>query len=517
MGVKGHTKVELFDGLTGRLTERVESDNMFTNAIPKMVNFALTHPYHGTGSGGGLNNWYTNHLALVNGLFLFDQAITEDADMLYAPSGAKLTGVARVNVSNNNPSARQLGTYNASESSTANETSKTWVWDFATDQGNGQIACLALTHTNGAGGYAYGIDPNSNNGLGVSTSTMQYSRINLGEVLVRPNVPTVRRSVYYCGTKNDNYVSFCVDSDTDLIYMFNINTDGLKLVSYKMKLARFNIFQSGISSQPYTEETIAFDFSSTPTYFYHFYNTDEQVLYFWFNGSSSLASYGNNASVQIYKLDMRTKTISVHGTFVNGSGASIYAALVVTQSAVYTKEYKETSNSTFRVFKSEFQGAQTTTIYTSPTVGYTYCYYQNIHNMSYVFNGIVHMSGRLGFYTGGSQSSAAFRAIVIHTTDDDVRINALPLDDYLTNDTYSNHMQCIPPMTSTQMIFAAGIEQGGYFSNQSVINLENSGNVYGNVWTPVHYLATINNLPETLTKTADKTMKVSYTISLVED
>ena len=79
---KGHTIIELKDPETGEVVKRVESDNMFTNAINKMVDFAMRHAY-GT---SGLQNMYTSHLWFFTGIIGWNGTIEEDEDNFWPPA-----------------------------------------------------------------------------------------------------------------------------------------------------------------------------------------------------------------------------------------------------------------------------------------------------------------------------------------------------------------------------------------------------------------------------------------------
>ena len=49
-GLKGHVSIELRDGLTGKLQEKTEADNMITAAYDKLINYAMSRAY-------GMNPW----------------------------------------------------------------------------------------------------------------------------------------------------------------------------------------------------------------------------------------------------------------------------------------------------------------------------------------------------------------------------------------------------------------------------------------------------------------------------
>lgn len=151
--IKGHAVVELKDAVTGEV-QRVEHDNMVTNGLK----YALT-PWLGKFSFAGLgsspqfmtgedpqkrkdnNKSIMNHL--LGGIFLFQNNLAEDADNVDFPLDNPLTGKASWNAYSGMDACR--GSYNESESGLQEDGSYKHVWDFATNQANGQISALALT------------------------------------------------------------------------------------------------------------------------------------------------------------------------------------------------------------------------------------------------------------------------------------------------------------------------------------------------------------------------------------
>ena len=145
MGIKGKTTFELTDVNTGEV-EIIEDNNMVTNALQE---FMLTYGIFNKGIF--INDNMTNalYLNLLGGLFLFDTALDEDVDNTFMPAGVKMVG----NGSNcaNNSDVTELGSYNIPESGIQSDGSIKFVYDYATNQANGTIACACLTSR--VGGY----------------------------------------------------------------------------------------------------------------------------------------------------------------------------------------------------------------------------------------------------------------------------------------------------------------------------------------------------------------------------
>lgn len=62
-----------------------------------------------------------------------------------------------------------------------------------------------------------------------------------------------------------------------------------------------------------------------------------------------------------------------------------------------------------------------------------------------------------------------------------------------------------------------GLKIGPYIVSVSSIRSNNYEYLYTTVWLPMMYLATINNLISPIEKTADKTMKITYTLTEIAD
>ena len=153
MTLHGHTRIELTDTATGAV-EVVEKDNLITNAVAAAFN----------GWGGSLNKamllWrgdqgYTDApkdliSMFYGGLLLYDTPLGSDPATLFAPADAAITGTARsgeVNATQNTT----RGSANLTESSIDPAAGVvTYVYEFATNQGNGVVRSVALTHPLGA-------------------------------------------------------------------------------------------------------------------------------------------------------------------------------------------------------------------------------------------------------------------------------------------------------------------------------------------------------------------------------
>lgn len=161
MRIKGHSIIELTDIKTGK-KERYENDNMVTHALDKYfedVGVFNVSPLH---TAEVRNNLIPQ---LMGGLLLLDDELTESADNIICPSGVKMVGNGAYNVSSGNESeVTEMGTYDQVESGWRSDGKLIMVWNFANTQANcasGQtIQCACLTSAN----HGYIGEGNANSG-----------------------------------------------------------------------------------------------------------------------------------------------------------------------------------------------------------------------------------------------------------------------------------------------------------------------------------------------------------------
>mgnify|MGYP007101911148 CR=1 FL=1 len=502
--MKGHTKIELFDGLTGKLTERVEDDNMFTNAIDQMVNFALSHnyfQYRAQGLSNGLKRMLEGHLQLVNNLLLFDSALSDDPDEIWAPASAKLTACGVNGVVNGNASVPMLGSYNSAESSGSGLT-RTWVWDFATNQANGTIATACLTSRLGAY-MGYGA-PDWMGTAVPSGMESNYRSLNIG----LGNIISSSRQGTFRGVSDNNYnfiqtnnapVSFCVDSDADKLWQAKINSDGLVISTIGMSPVKFDLFRSIESVQPfevYDERPASF----TSAYYCFFYNTDEKALYFWGTDSGTNINPSSGTWV-INRYDLEEKTLVTAYDTVTFSGKYVdILSTAVTRNAFYTKGYNADYNYLYKHTRGGGSGFSNIQIGS----GFTY---QDWANQPFILNGTLYMPS-------AGVNNASLRMILVDLSDDSIRYSPSQIKKTAAN--YGQNIRIVPPYSNKQMVFFTGQYLGYCFDDNSSYDMELEHSSYfgrTNTFTLGHYLATKNVLPTPVVKTSDRTMKVTYTIT----
>lgn len=154
--IKGHVCIDLHNHNSG-FTERIEKDNMVTNAIQQcLVNLGMRSDNYTPERMSADQNYvfdrghsYNSPLfplcqVGLGGLMLFDGKLTEDKNNVQFPTDVHLVGFGGSGINTASPTKGSLNYTDTKYSKDGR--SSTRVWDFATNQANGKIASLSLTH-----------------------------------------------------------------------------------------------------------------------------------------------------------------------------------------------------------------------------------------------------------------------------------------------------------------------------------------------------------------------------------
>lgn len=190
MPIHGHTKIELTSQTTGKV-ETIEKDNIVTNAVSQIFNafngMALLREANANGEYGSTSDKSWELLeSLYGGILLYDTALGSDPDTLFAPPEANLVGSGVPKVLNNGKGL-QRGSFNTTESKTDLENGVvTFVYDFATSQANGTIASVCLTSR--YGGF-FGESETALPAADGSNTSSYYNSALFGQETIFPNAP----------------------------------------------------------------------------------------------------------------------------------------------------------------------------------------------------------------------------------------------------------------------------------------------------------------------------------------
>lgn len=180
--LKGKTTIQLFDAKTGEKTDEVTKTNLVTNAVRNILGGAFNQLASGNDWASGMR--YINSLyklpegknfaqALYGGVLIFSKPITEDVDHCLPTVEEIKTFICSANQSASDGSDSFRGSINSGESEVGTDYVK-FVWDFKTNECNGDIASVCLTSDCG-GVMGYGCDVIKDYYKNTSLRTFNYS------------------------------------------------------------------------------------------------------------------------------------------------------------------------------------------------------------------------------------------------------------------------------------------------------------------------------------------------------
>jgi len=164
MILHGEMVIELTDENTG-IVETVRETNMVTNAINHILGLNPMGVFYKTsGQYDDMLAWNDALLPIcpnmIGGILLYSSALTENANNIYPSSASLPVAYASNDVNATADTAR--GSMNLVESKALDDGFK-FVWEFTPSQGNGTIAAVALTSAKG-GNSVFGNEINSSAG-----------------------------------------------------------------------------------------------------------------------------------------------------------------------------------------------------------------------------------------------------------------------------------------------------------------------------------------------------------------
>ena len=448
----GYTRITLRNPISGNILKDVESENTFQGSVIAQYLRTL-----GTNSGVlEYNDVKINELwkTAVGGLFLFQNA--ETVGNMYMSAGNRMIGNASYGYSNASI-PNELGSFNSQESSSSASAIKQ-VYDFATNQANGQIGCVCLTSQ--VGGYmGYGnasedVDSGARNGW--SEPVFQSSQIACPIEQYDGRPRAIIGNIQY---------TFDYDSTNHII------TVG----KYKIPLAKGSVFD-------WIRKEVQIDVSSIYT---EINNARPRVVsvsggkvYLYKNTDETIAS---GATMKYWVYNPADDTITSK-TFTNTSSAAVNSVIF---SAAHGVLCLLKQNVTYTI--SLFDESDGTHIGDHYVASDTFPSGYGMSTREFSFGEMPQGLINTGFYeqvSGGTRISPAIY--------DPVNDTWLPCNGYHYYPSNSYPQQ--------------------YYDVTANVNcLNHRYGVYK--WNNPLYFATINNLNSPVTKTSAQTMKVTYTLT----
>lgn len=233
MGLVGKTTIKLFDAKTGKLSDMVESSNMVTNAVSNIfsgaLNSLIVSDIYKLGSSNNLGNifnipdGYNLAKTFFGGVLVFSNSIEADVNHIIPTADEIKSFIGCGNQGSSITNNRFKGTFNANES-VIEDDYVTFVWDFSTEQCNGDIASICLTSDVG-GNLGYGFSALDANYLGV----LNYVRSDMWKFdnsadYSSPNYPLMQSS-FTTGNSHDSFIheNYYYYVYADKVYRYDIS------------------------------------------------------------------------------------------------------------------------------------------------------------------------------------------------------------------------------------------------------------------------------------------------------
>lgn len=463
--IKGHVQIDIHNHNSG-FTERFEQDNMVTDALKYVI-----PNYIGANRPPDENNGVMPLATrALGGLMLFDGPLTEDVKNIHFPSEAHLVAYAGQDV---NTSNFRSGSKNTAESKEL-DTGYQSVWDFGTSQANGSIQSLALT--NYFCNPFYGLNPN------ISLHSIRRLNGDRGVFAQVLCYDVDKQEVYFIG--GDGY-SATSDYNSDkrqytYHYTFTIFKEYVPTSRYKVS--------DGADRSNYPESVVQItldvvDFGNDPTYYvYNGYDGYAYVVFCYKNSTGNGQLFYFKIKLSDYSFEVSDQ---INVTIPNCALRGGLGNAIVNDGYIYLKGY---SGRYIYVVNLE-DPVQVRTVDLGEKnwaeADHSFCNYRK---------GCI----KFTLTTNSSSNSRYYYSDAILYPDGLVVANAPYLESTSSNRNY-------------------GHEAFGFQSDDLL------------TWSPVYsghrsyaymtnnYLGTICNLSSAVQKTAASSMKVTYTLTDVDD
>lgn len=448
MKIHGKTIIELHDAKSGRLVKRTEDNNMLTKAL-----------YYFYDQGGmtnptafGNNNIKNNALQyLLGGILCLDTELDEDNEIVRVPAGVGMTANGAYNVVNTgNPP--ELGSWNENESGWQQDGSYKMVWDYTTSQGNGTIACVSLTSW--FRGYS---------GIGNKSNTLKMSQVT-------------SLSAYNSVTGKGTDAGAIVGYKTNIMYMLDRdfkNKTTVSLKKYKFPMTGIDL-RNTMSAELIEEKTL--------------------------NLPSNLQNLTAEANVSVDEVFVK----GGKAYFLVGKHAR-YDSRV--SGVVYVGEFDLTTEQITNSWVVDVTSEESMINLTGVSDKYVIAGLRWIEYRNQANSGDI--TDEAGLYLAASSQDHQS----LETIDTDLFEFTGWHQDSQQGWGYANGLIDV----STGLLLPENgtgdrlSQWGGFMTDNNLLKIASTDST-GYIYRDARYIASINNLEEPVTKTGDKTMKVTYVI-----
>jgi len=458
--LKGTTKIELTNVHTGEV-ETYQNHNMVTNALRDILKpLGLSNR-----PSRYFNDFVPYYEKLLGGILCFDKEIPENADNYFPPADATLIGCASYGVQNNTKNTFRGG-FNQTESEVnLKDRYVKYVYDFATSQANGTIASVCLTHKHG-GFTSYGSKNTvSNNDYPLMQSicedTLQY---------VHPDRTGASTSSRYSGmTIGTTELIFVIDRAKDCAYYFKVvDSKHIHITKRRTFLKSVSILDNLYNSKPLIEEIEVPELEKELQIGYWGYNYDPatDTLYICSQKEYRVAPNAVYLVTEIKMGTWKVKQYEVTNTTDKYLRTDSNWQMFVTGGYLYVKGY----DAPYDLYKIQITNPANVIRFTRT----------NVTNIDGVPKLVI--NGRIYYESYNNQ------LLIADTSTNEIMP---PEARSLFNTSYQLN---VTPVRNEPLVYFTDY---GTWSTSGWFILCN-------------YLATINNLDAPVTKTADRTMKITY-------
>lgn len=486
MALYGSSVIQLMDANTGVVTDEARSTNLITNAVSNILSGHFNKSF---ASGGFFDTYLFNTEdksfpeVFYGGLLIFNKHLDENVDHILPTTDEikSFVGCGSQIASDVNNTFR--GTLNTSETVIADDYA-TFVWDFTTEQCNGDIGCLCLTSARG-GVVGWGFDGLTNNNytsftkLNVSnmwgtTNSISFSSPynTIGKFTGYSSnegkcVYIDEGALYYVfrGTASKFDVSKLLDNHSSLRYACNIK-DSVKLL---------DTIQTGV--EVYRDvDYISSDLKCG-------YCKDGDV-----GSEFKLVKYSGVGLAERITIDM-TNINAVHKEYSNANNMNDVPRIVWNDKVYFIDGYynSKTPDSTrLRVYVLNFDGSFT---------------YKDAEDAIAVCKLLY---GGADFYGNFTAKFFEFKGSLFLCSRSNI---AVMIDEDGT--LFPRGIFAMSAITNNANLFDTS---NIWLPEPYVVIPYNNADLYGDALITA-YLGTINNQDTVLTKTPDKTMKIIYTLT----
>lgn len=497
MALHGHTKIELTDVNTGSV-DVYESDNIVTNAYRDLFSFSMmdNSPYRQR----LIVNANADHM--MGGLLAFAESVEEDADNYDFPVDNDVTAHAGNNTSYDAADLSKGIKNTTLSQSTPN--SRTFVWDFDPEHGNGTISCIALTSMYCGNGC---LPVN-----GTTTTTNITNPLDLFSYNTNNTNTTTYASYYQVATTQSasttpymfaTYTSI----DDGKIYIVQPGAASGHLYIYE---AKFN----GLKIDPFSSVNLCATYCNCGNGFTSFTLNDV-----------NLSQYGTGV-VGNFTREGKYFYITFRTSANIAANAEFNVAIVDVTTGQYT--IKKMRNTTGVNIVGDNMQVNANRMDTMLKLGNRLCfvgsdrkiYAIDMDNNNDVVT-IKTVDGADLLTTGGANSLkfhtgvGKYKYIWPKGTNNTITSDTSFKVYVVTNDAVAKPTSIVGCANSLAPANTAQSATAGFTDKRNLHTVSSAGGTYMYVMfgVPNMYLATINNLDAPVVKTADKTMRITYTLT----